>query len=223
MSFLDRILAILAPHECLGCSAEGSLLCAGCAARSLPPLPERCYRCQLPSPGWAVCVACRPVSGLQTVRSFAAYDGLAKELIKRLKFSGAQAAASIMAAHLSTLMEVSPGTLIVPVPTATSRARRRGYDQASLLARELSRQTRLSSLDCLARSGQTHQVGSSRQQRTHQLSGAFRLRAPQKNLKGMNIILIDDVVTTGATLEAATRALRPAGPARIEAVTFCAA
>jgi ComF family protein len=145
---------------------------------------------------------------------------MAKELVGRLKFYGAQAAAKQMTARLLPVLPAE--ALIVPVPTANKRVRGRGYDQAKLLARELSRQSRLPYLDCLVRSGHTHQVGSSRQQRQQQLRGAFRIIDPAK-IRGCCILLVDDVVTTGATLEAAAQTLGIAGADRIEAAVFCAA
>ncbi|HYH36181.1 MAG TPA: phosphoribosyltransferase family protein [Candidatus Saccharimonadales bacterium] len=146
---------------------------------------------------------------------------MAKELVGRLKFSGAQAASERMARCMLPLLE-SGRYLIMPVPTATSRVRSRGYDQAGLLARELSRQARLPYVDGLIRSGHTHQVGASRERRQQQLRDAFRVRAPHK-IRGKHILLVDDVVTTGATLEAAGRALQAAGAARVDAAVFCAA
>jgi len=221
MSIIDRILTVLTPYDCLGCGCEGSLLCIACI-QELTMVPERCYRCLAPSPGSLTCTGCLTASHLYRVRAGASYSGVAKELVGQLKFAGAQAAAERMALRLRSSLDLDRTVLIVPVPTATSRVRGRGYDQAKLLARELSRQTRLPYLNGLVRSGHTHQVGASRERRQRQLQDAFRVRDPSK-MRDRNILLIDDVVTTGATLEVAARVLQAAGAARIEAVVFCAA
>ncbi|HVX57253.1 MAG TPA: ComF family protein [Candidatus Saccharimonadales bacterium] len=223
MSLIDHLLTVLAPYECLGCGAEGPLLCADCL-RALPPLPERCYRCRAPSPSAPTCAACATDSLLDKVIIGTAYAGIAKELIARLKFTGARAAARSMALRLAPLLVPSAdhGALLVSVPTAASRVRRRGYDQAALLARELSRRTRLPYLACLARSGHTRQLGASREQRLSQLAGAFRVTRPA-SVKGAHVVLIDDVLTTGATLEAAASVLRAHGAGRISAAVFAQA
>jgi ComF family protein len=109
--------------------------------------------------------------------------------------------------------------LLVPVPTASSHVRRRGYDQAKLITRLVAAQTGLHYTDCLIRTGQSRQVGASRRQRLEQLQHAYRT-TEHKLIKAAHIILIDDVVTTGATLEAAAGALRRAGASRIDAVVF---
>jgi ComF family protein len=155
------------------------------------------------------------------VRAAVIYEQLAKDLVWRLKFAHAQDAAREMAA----LMRPSVGHqqeidfLIVPVPTATTRARQRGFDQARLVAQELARSVRQPYADVLARQNQAHQVGASREQRKQQLAGAFRVTKPWP-IKHVRILLIDDVVTTGATLEAATAALRAVGARHIEALVF---
>jgi ComF family protein len=111
-----------------------------------------------------------------------------------------------------------PETLLVPVPTATQRARQRGYDQADLLARELSEILGLPHQYLLSRLGQARQVGTGRKQRAAQLAKAFRVkgRVPINS----HIMLVDDVVTTGATLEAAATILKKAGAKRVDAVIF---
>lgn len=197
MSIIDSILNILVPHACLGCGVEPSLICAGCLESLAPEIL---------------------VPSSLKVRSATLYEGLAKSLIWRLKSDGVQAAAKVMARQMITLLnDEDHNYLIVPVPTATSRVRQRGYDQAKLLARALSRQTGLAYSDCLARHGQAHQVGSSRSKRLSQLSSAFRVK---KAIGGERILLIDDVTTTGATLETAAAFLKMAGARRVEAITF---
>ena len=221
MRIIDQLLTILTPYECLGCSNEGNLLCTACI-QQLTPIPERCYRCLIASPDAFTCPNCTALSLLYRLRAASPYSGIAKELVGRLKFSGAQAAAERMALCLRSLLESEGKLLIMPVPTASSRVRTRGYDQAKLLARELSRQTRLPYLDGIARSGHTHQVGASRERRKQQLHGAFRVTTPRK-IQARHILLVDDVITTGATLEAAAKVLRASGAAQVEAVVFCAA
>ncbi len=223
MSIIDTLMSVLAPYECLGCKTEGGLLCGVCAG-GLSAAPERCYRCQTASPAGRTCGVCSAASVLGRVRAVSPYAGMAKELVAMLKFSGARTASREMAVLMAPLLEAmsDPDVLVVPVPTATGRVRRRGYDQARLLARELCRRTGLPRLDCLARSGQTHQVGAGRERRHEQLQRAFHTRRPGA-VQGRHILLVDDVVTTGATLEAAALVLHDAGAARIEAITFCAA
>lgn len=195
------------------------MLCLECSER-LPALPERCYRCRKLSAEDRTCRTCRRSSGLYAVHVATVYDSAAKALVWGLKFDGAQAAAGETAdlIRLSTPENTGLRTYIVPVPTASGRARRRGYDQAKLVARELARKTGFEYRDYLRRSGQAHQVGANRRERLSQLDGAFRVRFPLP--REARILLVDDVVTTGATLEAAAKACRMAGASRVEAVVF---
>lgn len=204
MSFIDKIMAILAPHDCLGCFAEGALLCQTCLAALPSAAPKR-----LDGPD------------LVLVHSATLYSGVAKDLIWKLKSSGAQEAARIMASAMLKLLPASNDRLIVPVPTATTRVRQRGYDQAVLLAKEISHQSHLPWSKVLVRHGQAHQVGAARGQRIHQLSAAFRIRSGNLvDVDGRYIVLVDDVVTTGATLETVAKVLKQAGAQHVSAITF---
>ncbi len=205
MSLINRLLDTLAPHDCLGCDAEGSLLCVACVA-TLPTVEN--YN--------------ELSSTLTAVRAVTPYSGVAKALVWRLKSAGAQAAATIMAAQMLSYLEPAADLIIVPVPTATGRVRQRGYDQAKLLARTLARQAGLPYLDCLAQIGQTHQVGASRRERLRQLQAAFRVRHPG-SVRAAHLVLVDDVTTTGATLELAASVLKAAGARRIDAIVFAQA
>lgn len=196
------------------------MLCGGCSKQHLRPVPSRCFRCRKINPGWRVCAACRRTSALSSVRVSVTYEGYAQSLIWYLKFEGAQAVARELARFMApNAAQARPDTAIVPLPTASSRVRRRGYDQAKLLAKEISRQTGLPLLDALKRYGQAHQVGASRQQRLRQLNAAFTVRG-RMSLMAERVILVDDVTTTGASLEAAAAALKRAGAKHIEAVVF---
>ena len=211
---------VLAPHYCLGCGAEGSLLCAGCAL-ALPAVPPRCYRCLQPSGGFRTCTRCRPESELVHLWPVTPYTGVAKQVLHRLKFERAQAAARDIAAAMQRL-PVRGHWLVTHMPTAPSRVRLRGYDQARLIAKEFARLSGQPYLPLLARSGNQRQLGQSRAVRQQQLRAAFRAMHAAK-LSNQRVLLIDDVVTTGASCESAAAVLQAAGARQVCAAVFAAA
>jgi ComF family protein len=162
----------------------------------------------------------------------AVYDGIAKTLIWKLKFERARSAGVEIGMMLAPLAKElanaeaakkhPANTIVVHVPTATVRVRLRGYDQAAIIAREVAHSAGLRYSPLLARAGRQMQRGASRAQRKEQLQLAFRVRRPHL-VKNAHIILVDDVITTGATLEAAAATLKAAGAKKVEAVTFAQA
>jgi ComF family protein len=154
-----------------------------------------------------------------------AYEGAARELVRGLKFHGARALADPMAALIvaNAPEELLPHTAdarpqeLVPVPLHPARRRRRGFNQAVIIAAALARRSRLTVTDCLARSGpQGTQVGRRRSERLAAAPGSIRTHGPIP----ARVILVDDVATTGATLASCARALRAAGAREVRAVTF---
>jgi predicted amidophosphoribosyltransferase len=147
-----------------------------------------------------------------------AHDGVARKIVGALKFNGGFAVADAMAAQIAagTPAGLLDGATLVPVPPAPSRRRRRGYDHAEVLARALARRSSLPVAEILRRSSGPRQLGAGRAQR---LAGGrvvvdARGRAPPR------VVLVDDVHTTGATLDACARALRAAGADEVAAVTY---
>jgi predicted amidophosphoribosyltransferase len=119
----DRLMSIIAPHECLLCNQEGSLLCMDCLG-GVQAQPERCYRCRALSPGGRTCAKCRRSSSLHSVQAAAPYSGVIKDLVWRLKFGHARAAALPMAKLIVQRCAFDDNVILVFVPTATSRRRR---------------------------------------------------------------------------------------------------
>lgn len=109
--------------------------------------------------------------------------------------------------------------LAVHVPTALSRARHRGFDHSKLLAKSIARSAKLDYSDLLGRTGNTRQVGASKAVRLGQAKGQYYIKN-QKKAAGRNILLVDDVVTTGATLKECANILRKAGAKRVDALVF---
>lgn len=221
MSIIEQFLAIVAPHECLGCGAEGQLLCSMCS-QDLPSVPPRCYRCGRANAGFRTCLTCRPRSGIFRAMAVTPYDALAKQLVHRLKFERAQAAASEIADLMAARLAAAGYDLVTYVPTAPSRVRQRGYDQAQLIARQLAHRLGLPCYPLLVRVGSQRQVGSSRAARHQQMQQAFRAQRQQLYV-GQHVLLVDDVLTTGATCEAAAGKLKQAGAKRVSIAVFAVA
>lgn len=218
MALVDSLLSLLAPHRCLACGSEGSLLCAWCKPEACVIVPSRCYSCAAVTKDFATCHKCRRSSPLKHVWVASEYEGIPKQLIHDLKFANARAASAPIADLMMSVLPYFSDLVVVHVPTATSRRRRRGYDQAELLAKRLSRQLNLKHMTLLTRLGHSRQVGANRAQRKQQLVNSYAVIT--KNVSGMNILLIDDIMTTGATLESAARTLHKAGAKSVSAAVF---
>jgi len=214
-----ELVALLAPPACAACRAPvgpaGELLCGSCRS-ALPWLRgPLCPRCALPAP----CGRC-PAADAGFERSWAplAYDGVARELVAALKFRGAMPLSGLMAAQIAAT--APPGLIVgalVPVPLHPRRRRRRGFDQARRLAAALAARSGRPVSGCLARRGEaTRQLGAGRAAR--RAPGRIDVRAVREPPPVAT--LVDDVHTTGASLEACARALRAAGCGRVHAVTW---
>jgi ComF family protein len=220
MFILEKLINIIAPNSCISCGSEGSILCDWCKPDALLPIPSRCYRCQAQTKDFLVCPKCRKVSKLRHVWVVTDYEGIAKDLIKSLKFGYKRESAEIIAGAMAdTLPYISDDALIVPIETASIRVRQRGFDHAKLIAKSLASNQGFSYCPVLKRSGTSRQVGAKRQQRLQQLADAFWVSSPEL-IKGKHILLVDDVLTTGATLETAAQALRKTGATSVNAVVL---
>jgi ComF family protein len=217
---LDTILSSLAPHDCVACGTTGDLLCPACLDL-LPEALSKCYGCGKATTNFQTCASCQKVSPLESVWVCTDYETVAKQLVQKLKFERAYSSADVIAKSIA--LHIGGGlpkkSTLTYVPTATSRVRQRGYDQAALIASRLHVYTTLPYKPTLLRLGQQRQTNSTRSQRLRQLEGVFQARRQDMAGSG-RVILVDDVLTTGATLESAARTLRAAGVQTVSALVF---
>jgi ComF family protein len=225
----QSLLDLLFPPRCVACRRGGAVLCSACRATIRSPQPPLCAHCgqslALLPPGraTAMCPACAGEHGPQALTALYAasvYDGAARQAIHALKYAGRCRMAQPLGDPLATearRVDVRP-ELIVPVPLHAGRLRERGYNQAALLARRYAARLGVPCrADLLARVRATPpQVGLSLVERRANVRDAFALaEGAGQSLAGKRVLLIDDVATTGSTLDAAAAALRLAAPAAI--------
>ena len=203
---LRSLVSPVAPPLCVGCGASAGRvepLCSGCrlSLRRLGGDPV--------------------AHGELAVWAPFAYEGAARALVRALKFRGAARVAATMGAQVAAgaSEDLLAGAALVPVPLDPRRLRRRGYNQAERLARQIAVRRGCPVADCLERVGRTAtQVGRSRVERSRAIEGTVRVRpgtaVPRR------VVLVDDVITTGATIDACAAVLRGAGAERVDGLAY---
>jgi ComF family protein len=230
-SSCDAIVSVLIAPSCAACELPlerptGGPVCATCWASILPLTPPLCDRCGDPLPTWraisvplARCPRCR--RGAQSVdraRAIGAYDGALRAVVHALKYEGRRS----LARRLGELMRVRGADMLdgaayaVPVPLHPSRLRHRGFNQAEDLSRHLG----IPSVAALRRIRATPtQTGLPAARRHRNMRDAFAITRAARSLAGATVVLVDDVSTTGATLEACARVLKEADVREVRALT----
>ena len=218
----------LLPSACLLCSepvsrGEGdALICDLCRLRWRPIPHPVCHRCGQPSFRGLECRLCAAwPPGLTRARSAVWLEASARAAVHQLKYEGWSRAAEAMADAMTALEPLTGQVCLIPVPLGGRRQRVRGYNQSERIASALAARTgHPVRTDLIQRVRETRtQTTLTPEARHANVSGAFCSRPAE----GMELVLIDDVFTTGATLAAAAAALAAAGARQVEAVTFARA
>lgn len=222
------LLDLLLPRQCIACGApqiEAADLCHLCAL-TLEPIPDPCPVCAMPGPGKSPCLACqRRPPPFTTTHAAWAYGAQLAVAIRRLKYGGhahlAPGLGRLMGPCLADLHEVD---LSMPVPLHPSRLRWRGYNQAALLLREVA--PRLPGRPDYGALRMVRpaprQAALDREARLLNLRGAFKVARPSL-VRGAQVVLLDDVMTTGATATACAEALLDAGASQVRILTLARA
>ena len=228
---LDAILSVVFSPACAACdeallSPTRGPVCGACWASILPLTPPLCDRCGDPLPSWrlvsiplACCPRCRRGRRLiDRARAIGAYDGALRAIVHALKYEGRRS----LARPLGRLMRERGGDVLagaacaIPVPLHSSRRRHRGFNQAADLARHVG----IPVVPALRRVRATAtQTGLPAGRRHRNVREAFAATRAAATLTGAIVVVIDDVSTTGATLESCARTLKESGVREVRALT----
>jgi len=230
VTLLTAVLDVLFPPRCAACatllpgsdapSTEGAL-CSTCET-TLEPIQSACERCGLPGPPSLTCVECdRHPPAFDSCRTVWLYGEAIARVLHRFKYEDQPALAGPLGDALARL-PLPEVDAVVPVPLHPKRRRERTYDQALYLAQRVAEARKLPvEQHLLVRVRSTaRQVGQSRAQRVQNIHGAFE---PRGTLQGKRLLLIDDVVTTGATASECARALKSAGALQVHVASVARA
>jgi ComF family protein len=214
---MTRLLDLALPAVCPGCGTEGPPICDRCLAgvRAREALP----------PGSPFGLGEGPPDPLLQLEWCAPFAGVVRRALHQLKYAGERRLAEPLGTSVAARWRHAGigGEVIVPVPVHDSRRRQRGYDQAALIAAVAARELRVPIVEAVVRTHATvAQYRLDRRHRADNVRDAFAVRptdAARRAVRGRWIVLVDDVVTTGATLCAAAEALLDAGAEAVSAVT----
>lgn len=229
---LAPVVDLIFPPRCPLCGEGLSAqtgLCGACWSELVIPGEPACATCQRPLDdglaGGTVCAPCLAQPPRHDgIAAGTLYNGTSRRLVLAFKHGGRIALAPMMARLMAAKMsDVGPGWLVVPVPLHRWRLWRRGFNQAALLGREIARLRGATlAVDMLERRKPTPSLGGlGRKARARILSGAIGVsRRRAERLRGASVVLVDDVLTSGATSDACVSALKRAGAERVMIACF---
>ena len=216
----------LLPPRCGGCGEPGARWCLKCQSEVVKITPPICEVCGSSQRSEGICPRCTAMPPLYTaLRSWAGFSGPLRNAIHRLKYDRDMALGETLARPLIDCLTDTHWQidLVVPVPIGPSRRNERGYNQAALLARPVALYHGLAYRPrVLRKKRDTHsQVGLTIEQRRANVRDAFI--AEEKDVRETHVLLVDDVSTSGATLNACAQALVEAGAKNIYCLTLARA
>lgn len=222
----DQLLDTIFPIHCLGCGEEGPLyLCTECIVSLERLRLQNCIMCHKSSLGGITHNKClTPTSPIQTISLFAYKDTRVSRaiILGKYKFVPAIYAelGHMLALFLKGRPDISKTDFVIPIPLSPQRKRWRGFNQAEIVAAQISINSNIPLSNVLTRNKNTKtQKDLNKKDRMENMKGSFEV-STKANLGDKNVMLIDDVLTTGSTLLEATKALKEAGVASVICVTL---
>ncbi len=216
-NLFKTVLSFFYPLLCLGCDKEieRDWLCFDCRQRLFTSALGVCPQCGRPVPYGGRCKECRMKLGLERIRALSLYVPPFTNLIDEFKYKGKTRLGAILGDALSQLLTDDPilknADYLVPIPLHRAKIRERGYNQSEILAQRIGENTGREFYPCLCRRKNTKsQTCLSTEERFKNIADAFAFRKGF-DVSGKNLILVDDVTTSGATLSAAAEVLKENG------------
>lgn len=214
--FINDIAALVFPASCFGCNRDDHWLCPECVATLMLNTQPECPYCRTPSARGRRCPSCQNKGILDGLIVAAPYNLVWKKIIHQYKFSFVESAAHDIFKAVATSWQqlgsnIEPDTMVLPVPLSHKRQLWRGFNQSAILGRLLAKNLGLPYGEFMQRSGK--QIEQSKLTRTGRLANAARQTFSIKHIEKVppSVIIVDDVYTTGATMEACAQALRAVG------------
>ena len=208
-------LDLLFPQRCVGCGKEGNFICQSCCSSLPRVMPPLCPKCGRPQPSGILCPSCvgwqAEIAG---IRSPFRFEGTVRQAVHQLKYKNLRALAAPLAKMLNDYLIANPipAEVLVPVPLHRKRLRERGYNQSSLLAKELGKLINSPVVyDCLIRQQNTPPQARTATVDERRKNVADAFTCVGERLRNQQVLVIDDVSTSGATLDACAQALKAAG------------
>jgi ComF family protein len=220
----EKVIDFFFPRRCVECGKLGDFLCDSCRQKLPRLLRPFCQQCGKPESSGGLCAACW---GRQTdidgIRSVFRFEGAVRHAIYGLKYHNLKAISGCLSVLMANYLQDDPmqAEVLIPVPLHPRRLRERGYNQASLLAKKLGKLIALPILDgslCRLKDSLPQARTATVEERRINVEKAFACR--DEKIYGKSVILIDDVCTSGATLESCAMALKAAGAVSVWGLTL---
>lgn len=218
MSLVESLIQVIAPSSCKICNSEGSLLCTDCVATHITARKPACFWCNTLTPKGQTCTRCKNKTSLSGAIIPFRYEATIRELIYALKYDGNREVARLFAGLLSSSIDTNNFDVISFVPTTGVSQRKRGYNQAQLIANQVGRLTGLPLVNTLLRNTHIDQIGLNRTQRLEAVKNNFTHTS--HNIDSKRILLVDDVITTGATIDECASTLKKSGAKQVWALAI---
>ena len=220
----NEVIDFFFPRSCIECGKVGDFICPQCSGKLPRPIPPLCPRCGKPEPTGTFCHECwGKRNGLDSMRSVFIFDGTVRKAVHLLKYYNLHSISECLGSYMAEYYQNNglSGDILVPVPLHESRIKERGYNQSLMLAAAISSRvdipveaeaiTRIRNNRPQARTGSV-------EERRKNMENAFNHTGNAVN--GLDVIVVDDVCTSGATLEACASVLKAAGARRVTGFTL---
>jgi ComF family protein len=212
----NEVIDLFFPRECIGCGEIGGFICNSCAKKLSRIYPPLCKRCGRPESSGRYCHECwgKQNNRIDAVRSVFVFEGTIRTAIHELKYRNLRDISVNLGEYMAEYYRNNglKGDCLLPVPLHEKRIRERGYNQSELLAKEIARHVEVpvkGHLVTRMRNNMPQARTSNADERRTNMENVFRCQSPE--VAGKNIIIIDDVCTSGNTLESCAAVLKGAG------------